>query len=83
MFNVQVALECGCFRKSEYQKEKSFEKRDDAILYSNAIAELMNEEFCKKHIFSPHEVERGEFVIAGNARPSGGGGGCCGGGHCD
>jgi len=82
MFNVQVALECGCFRKSEYQKEKSFEKRDDAILYSNAIAELMNEEFCKKHIFSSHEVERGEFVIAGNNRP-GGGGGCCGGGHCD
>ena len=42
----------------------------------------MNEEFCKKHIFSPHEVERGQFVIAGNDRP-GGGGGCCGGGHCD
>lgn len=82
MFKVQVALECGCFKRSEYQKEKSFEKRDDAILYSNAIAELMNEEFCKKHIFSPHEVERGEFVIAGNERP-GGGSGCCGGGHCD
>ena len=82
MFNVQVALECGCFRKSEYQKEKSFEKRDDAILYSKAISELMNEEFCKKHIFSPHEIERGQFVIAGNDRP-GGGGGCCGGGHCD
>ncbi len=82
MFKVQVALECGCFKRSEYQKEKSFEKRADAILYSNAIAELMNEEFCKKHIFSPHEVERGEFVIAGNNRPSGGGG-CCGGGHCD
>ena len=82
MFNVQVALECGCFKRSEYQKEKSFEKRDDAILYSNAIAELMNEEFCKAHIFSPHEVERGQFIIAGNNRP-GGGGGCCGGGHCD
>ncbi|HHS93203.1 MAG TPA: hypothetical protein ENK82_07640 [Campylobacterales bacterium] len=81
MFNVQVALECGCFRKSEYSKEKEFEKRDDAILYSKAIAELMNEEFCKKHIFSAHEVDRGQFVIAGNDRP-GGGGGCCGGGHC-
>jgi len=82
MFNVQVALECGCFRKSEYKKEKSFETRDDALLYSNAIAELMNEEFCKKHIFTPQEVDRGQFVIAGNDRP-GGGGGCCGGGHCD
>jgi hypothetical protein len=44
----------------------------------------MNEEFCKKHIFTPREVERGEFVVAVNDRPSGGGGGgCCGGGHCD
>lgn len=81
MFRVQVARECGCFSRSEYQKEKSFEKRDDAILYSEALVELMNEEFCKKHIFSAREVDRGEFVIAVGDRPSGGSG-CCGGGHC-
>ncbi|MDQ7085868.1 MAG: hypothetical protein Q9M36_13595 [Sulfurovum sp.] len=79
MFNVQVAEECGCFIKSEYEREKSFEKRDEAILYSESLAELMNEEFCKKHAFSAHEVERGQFVIAVNNKSSG----CCGGGHCD
>ena len=79
MFRVQVAKECGCFRRSEYQKEKSFESRDDAILYSKDLAELMNEEFCKKHIFSVREVDRGEFVIAVGDRPKGSG--CCG-GHC-
>lgn len=81
MFRVQVERECGCFRKSEYEKEKSFESRDDAIMYSNALAELMNEEFCKKHHFFAREVDRGEFMVKMGDMPSGGGG-CCGGGHC-
>jgi hypothetical protein len=80
MFSVKVEKECGCFRRSEYEAQKSFEKRDDAILYSNALAELMNEEFCKKHRFIPKEVDRGEFVIAVGTMPQKSG--CCGGGHC-
>jgi hypothetical protein len=79
MFKVEVERECGCFKKSEYQKEKSFESKDEALLYTEAITELMNEEFCSKHYFSAHRMNENEFVIK---MSDGQGGGCCGGGHC-
>ena len=78
MFTVQVERECGCFRKSEYQKEKSFTSRDEAILYSESLEELMNEEFCSKHAFTAREVSKNEFMI----KVDDAAGGCCGGGHC-
>lgn len=80
MFKVQMEKECGCFRKSEYEKEKTFDNRDDALLYSQALVELMTEEFCKKHAFSVREVDRENFMIHVGNMPSGSG--CCGGGHC-
>ena len=79
MFTVQVEKECGCFRRSEIQKEKTFEKREDAISYSRAIAEIMNEDFCKKHLFTARASAGDEFMISVG---EGSGGGCCGGGHC-
>ena len=79
MFTVQVERECGCFKRSEIKKEKSFENRDDAILYSQTIAEIMNEDFCKKHHFTARASASNEFVIGVG---EGSGGGCCGGGHC-
>ena len=80
MYSVIVEKECGCFKKSEYQKEKSFDRKEDAFLYSKALEELMNEEFCKKHIFFSREVEQNKFMIRVVENPNGAG--CCGGGHC-
>lgn len=80
MFTVQIERECGCLRKSDIQKEKTFEKREDAIFYSQAITEIMNEDFCKKHHFTSKASAGNEFMISVG---EGSGGGCCGGGHCD
>jgi hypothetical protein len=80
MFTVEVEKECGCFRRSEYQKEKSFDTRDEAFLYSKALEELMNEEFCGKHRFIAKELSDTEFMVRVGDNPKGGG--CCGGGHC-
>ena len=80
MYSVIVEKECGCFKRSEYQKEKSFENRDDAFLYSKALEELMNEEFCKKHLFFAQATSNTDFIIKVADNPRGGG--CCGGGHC-
>lgn len=80
MFNVAVEKECGCFKRSEYEKEKSFEKQEDAFMYSKALEELMNEEFCKKHLFFAQKTAEKQFVIKVADNPRGGG--CCGGGHC-
>ena len=79
MFTVQVERECGCLRKSDIQKEKIFDKREDAVFYSQAIAEIMNEDFCQKHHFTARATGGDEFIIAVG---EGSGGGCCGGGHC-
>ncbi|HHH19352.1 MAG TPA: hypothetical protein ENK86_02400 [Campylobacterales bacterium] len=80
MYSVTVEKECGCFKKSEYQKEKSFERKEDAFLYSKALEELMNEEFCSKHIFFTKETGEKQYTIRVVDNPNGGG--CCGGGHC-
>jgi hypothetical protein len=80
MYSVTVEKECGCFKRSEYQKEKSFENKDDAFMYSKALEELMNEEFCKKHLFFAQATDDTNFVIRVADNPRGGG--CCGGGHC-
>jgi len=79
MFTVQIERECGCFRKSDIQKEKTFDKRADAMNYSRAITEIMNEDFCAKHHFVSKVAAGNEFMIGVE---EGSGGGCCGGGHC-
>ena len=80
MYSVIVEKECGCFKRSEYEKEKSFESKDDAFMYSKALEELMNEEFCKKHLFFAQRAADNGFIIKVADNPRGGG--CCGGGHC-
>lgn len=80
MYTVQVEKECGCFKRSEYQREKSFENQQDAFNYSKALEELMNEEFCKKHLFFAQKTGDNAFMIKVADNPRGGG--CCGGGHC-
>ena len=79
MYKVEVENECGCFKKSEYQKEKSFEDKDEAVMYVDALVELMNDEFCGKHSFIPASVSDNHVkIIYGGSKA----GGCCGGGHC-
>jgi hypothetical protein len=80
MYTVEVQKECGCFKRSEFQKTKSFEKRQDAILYTESLVDLMNEDFCQKHHFMPMTVSEDKVLIIMGTPASGGG--CCGGGHC-
>ncbi|MCH9812888.1 MAG: hypothetical protein K0U47_02975 [Epsilonproteobacteria bacterium] len=79
MYTVQMEHECGCFKKSEYKSEKSFDNQKDAYQYSNILVELMSEEFCNKHLFFVQKANDNEFLIrvvdnpnAGSACSSGG-----------
>lgn len=80
MYSVTVEKECGCFKRSEYKKEKSFDNQQDAFTYSKAMEELMNEEFCKKHLFIAQKTADDQYMIKVAENPKGGG--CCGSGHC-
>ena len=63
MYTVQMEHECGCFKKSEFKKIKTFDKQQDAYNYANIAAELMNEDFCTKHYFTTQRVGNYEFFI--------------------
>lgn len=58
--------ECSCFKKSEYQKSASFSTQQEAYQYANVLAELMNEEFCKRHEFFAQVTENNGFIIRVN-----------------
>lgn len=55
--------ECACFLKSEYQSSAEFATQKEAYEYSNVLAELMNEEFCSKHLFYSQIAEGNNFVV--------------------
>jgi hypothetical protein len=55
--------ECGCFKKSEYTNDKSFDNQQDAYNYANIVTEFMNEEFCSKHLFFAQKADDDAFVI--------------------
>ena len=63
MFTVYLEDECSCFKKSEYQNNVTFKTQQEAYQYANILAELMNEEFCKKHEFYAQPGGDSSFVI--------------------
>ena len=86
MYTVHIEHECGCFKRSEYESKKSFDNQRDAYNYSNIVAELMNEEFCTKHLFSAQKADGNDFVIRVDDNPDAGGScstGSCGPCGCD
>ena len=63
MYTVQMEKECGCFKKSEYSNNVTFETQKDAYNYATIVAEFMNEEFCSQHTFSAHKGDGNYFLI--------------------
>jgi hypothetical protein len=80
MYTVQIEHECGCFKRSEFTGEKSFDTQQDAYNYTNIVAELMNDEFCKKHLFFAQKSGDQEFLIRVVDNPNSGS--SCSSGSC-
>ena len=82
MYTVQMEHQCGCFKRSEFESDKSFEKQQDAYNYANIAAELMSEEFCGKHLFFAQKTDDNAFMIRVAENPNGSScgtsGGSCG-----
>ena len=83
MYTVRMGHECACFVKSEYESEKSFSFQKDAYAYANALAELMNEDFCSTHEFFPQITSENNFVILVSDNVSACSTGSCGTGEAD
>ncbi|UFH59515.1 hypothetical protein [Sulfurovum mangrovi] len=81
MFTINVEKECGCFKRSAFENNKSFESKDDALMQAKLMENHMNQKFCQKHLFTA--VEDGDNIkIKVEMKPQATSGGCCGGGHC-
>ena len=80
MYKVLMQKECGCFKRSEFQSEKSFDKQQDAYQYAHIAADIMNEDFCTKHVFTAYKLEDNNFVIGVADNPNAG---SCGTGSSD
>lgn len=63
MFNIIVERECGCFKRSDMEKNISLESKDEALLKSLEMRDTMNNKFCAKHKFVIQEVEN-NFIIS-------------------
>lgn len=72
MYTVQMEYECGCFKKSEYVNNKSFDTQRDAYNYANILTELMNDDFCTKHMFVAQKIGDYEFIIRVSDNPNAG-----------
>ncbi|MBD3841705.1 MAG: hypothetical protein IE909_07450 [Campylobacterales bacterium] len=80
MFTINVDKECGCFKRSAYENNMTFESKDDALMQANLMITHMNTKFCGKHSFELCENGDVFQISCGmNDQPKTG---CCGGGHC-
>ena len=72
MYTVTIDQECACFKKSEYNKEESFDTQRDAYNYTNTVIEFMNEDFCSTHQFVGQRTQDDNFIIQVVENPNAG-----------
>ena len=80
MFTINIEKECGCFKKSDFENNKAFASKDDALIESIGMVKTMNDAWCQKHEFTFSEDGQ-NFQIAVNEKTKAHAG-YCGGGHC-
>lgn len=59
---VKMSMECGCFLKSNFENNKSYDSKDVALEKANKMASAMNNVFCQKHFFTVIE-DGDDFLI--------------------
>ncbi len=68
MFQVSVAQQCGCFRRSGKAASEDFDNKDDALMHATQMVNTMNSEFCKKHKFNVVEDGNNFVIVMGAGR---------------
>ncbi len=80
MFTINIDKECGCFKKSDFENNQSFETKDDALVEALHMVNHMNNEFCQKHEFLfSEDGQNFQIAMSDTVKAHTG---CCGGGDC-
>jgi hypothetical protein len=61
VYTIEVEKECSCVKKSGFDKNATFESREDMINKARVMECLMNQEFCMTHFFEA--VDYGDKII--------------------
>ncbi len=68
MYTLEIEKECGCFKKSGFEKTMTFETREDMYNKARVLECLMNQQFCMTHFFEA--VDYGDkIIIHSSVRP--------------
>jgi len=62
MTTLRMEKQCGCFKKSSFEAEQTFDTKEAALEEARNMCEDMNNTFCEKHSFSFVENEN-EILI--------------------
>ncbi|MDQ7045921.1 MAG: hypothetical protein Q9M32_08415 [Sulfurimonas sp.] len=62
MYQIIVERQCGCFKRSELEASIEMDSKEEALLKSIEMRDIMNNDFCPKHSFTIKEEEN-TFVI--------------------
>ena len=68
MYTIEIEKECGCFKKSGFENNMTFETREDMINKARVMECRMNQEFCMKHYFEAVDYND-KIVIHSSVRP--------------
>ena len=79
MHTINIDHVCGCVRRSDLEINSQVESKDEALLKAIKMKDLMNQEFCGKHMFDIEEKENNFHIAFAVAKPSSS---CCGGSAC-
>jgi len=62
VITLKMEKQCGCFKKSSYNAEQTFNTKEEALETAKNMCEDMNETFCQKHSFKFEETNT-EIII--------------------
>ena len=62
MVTLKMEKECGCFKRSSFQSEQTFDTTAVALKEAKIMCKDMNTKFCHKHKFR-FEQNENEIII--------------------
>lgn len=68
MATIEIAKQCGCFRKSTLDATMSFESFEVAKKEAQNMCDFMNESFCQNHYFEPKIESKDKIIIKMSVR---------------
>jgi hypothetical protein len=65
MISLKMEKQCGCFKRSSFDAEQSYNTKEEALKEAKNICVDMNSTFCQKHVFNFIEEDNDVVIKMG------------------